>query len=865
MASPPDTRNLLLRRAGLVFLEPAGTPAPTEHVRAVELELVELGYVPSARLSAALSRLGLGPLAAWRTWATGVLAAAVGGAHTHVPLFRKFPDGVPEDTEALWWKKVLSHFLQAEGQPCLFCRRSGTTHVLSPCRHVVCDRCFDGANYTACPACERAVDRASPFFQSGVPRGKPVERVIFKLVDLGEDIDAATGELVTALCSRKQALSPVDREDLAAILGEHGERVYVWLPEKIPLKENIALVFGTIFQLRDPMTVLPIAQRYLATATDVLRLIAAYSGVDPSLQRQTRYEAVAPLQLVEPSRWWGKLFAALTGGAPGRLSQRLHVPVHVHRFKVAKLSRPLRRALLALLEGLAPDRLVEDMLRHRSYWVWVGEFLHPHEYAARFPNVARAFQVVRRKGPDGSPAPPFKTWYGRVEAAATSGDAASMVEVLRQRPGELARHIDHALRIAASDPVALGRVTDAFVRAAPQMSTPVLVTLRSFLPTRTRRAPVRLFWPKGEVAKATSLPDVRSLLTGDAIAPVVYAAEAELLARFGVKRGFDDCIVDRALRNIPVPFNERTASRSAVSLPRGAHVAIPTGKILRMFLHWCQPEHGGEETDIDLSVAFYDAAWRHVGVCSYYEMTYKTKTGEVIAQSGGDRRDGPFPDGASELVDVDRAAARAAGVRYAVMVVNAFSGMPFSQLERGFAGLMLRDDTGGQHFDARTVELKFDLQGANGVFTPLVVDLDEDRLHWLDVYGKGQLAFNNVANSNRTITKVCPEMIAYFASGLRPTMYDLALLHAAARGKRVWLRDALGTRRFVRGAGEDAMAFLGRLSATAGEARPLPTELGTATFAALHHGDLDLPPGATTYALFRELVTKPIAAADLLS
>ncbi len=110
-------------------------------------------------------------------------------------------------------------------------------------------------------------------------------------------------------------------------------------------------------------------------------------------------------------------------------------------------------------------------------------------------------------------------------------------------------------------------------------------------------------------------------------------------------------------------------------------------------------------------------------------------------------------------------------------------------------------------------------------------------------------------------------MIAYFASGLRPTMYDLALLHAAARGRRVWLRTTDGSvRRFVRGATEDAPAFLARLStAGAGDLASLPTDLGASTFAALHRGDLDLPTGATCYALFRERVIAPIAAADPLS
>ena len=51
-----------------------------------------------------------------------------------------------------------------------------------------------------------------------------------------------------------------------------------------------------------------------------------------------------------------------------------------------------------------------------------------------------------------------------------------------------------------------------------------------------------------------------------------------------------DRVIDAALADIVVPFNERTASRAAVALTRGSRVAVPDSKALRLFLHWCQPK-----------------------------------------------------------------------------------------------------------------------------------------------------------------------------------------------------------------------------------------------------------------------------------
>jgi len=690
----------------------------------------------------------------------------------------------------------------------------------------------------------------------------PSEKVIFKLLDLGENPVDEARSLFVSLCERKQALSPSDREALVVVLREHKSDVLSWLPSTITVRENVAIVFGTLFQNCDPSEVLPHARKYMKTATDVLRFIAVLSGTDGSLLRETTFKSVERTE--GPSRFWGRIAELLGATPPGSTRRTLLVPLRICRFKTARLSRSLRRALLSLLEGMDADRLAEDMLRHRSYWVWVGEFLHPHEYAARFPKVARAFLLIRKKAPDGTVAPRFEAWYAKVEQAFRAKNVDAMLNTLAERPGELARRLDHALRVANSEN-ARNKVIAAFNARVRDFGTPVLVTLRSHLPKRLAKADIRIFWPKGRVSMGVSAPDQRSVLSCQTIEPIVRVIDAELLRRFADKTSFQHCLIDERLRDIVVPFNERTASASAVSLPRGSRVCVPTGKLVRLFLHWCQPK-GGKTTDLDLSVAFYDDAWRYVGVCSYYQLEFAPTNGGVIARSAGDLRDAPWPDGATEFVDLHREEAVAAGIRYAVVVVNSYAGLPFSLLERSFAGVMLRDDPGGSHFDPRTVQLKFALSGEHGVFLPLVFDLHDSLIHWLDVHARGQFEMNNVESSKAAIAKICPELMAYFGSGVRPSMFDLALLHAAARCRRVTLRGQELTQ-FSRRAGESVEEFFRRLM-NAGSDGLLSGTLATdetPTLALLYRGDVDLPDGSTSYALFRERVSPSLAASDLLS
>ncbi|MGZ3455597.1 MAG: RING finger family 4 domain-containing protein, partial [Polyangiales bacterium] len=159
-----SVRELLLTRTGRVYVDSLDPAEHDDLARAIELELAALGYVVSTRLHARLARATRDELVSLRAWMLEALLAHVGGNQKHEPLFRSFPEGIPTNTAELWWQRVLVHFLQAEGQPCLFCTKSGTTHVLDPCRHVVCDQCFDGSNYSGCPVCGRKVDRGSPFF-----------------------------------------------------------------------------------------------------------------------------------------------------------------------------------------------------------------------------------------------------------------------------------------------------------------------------------------------------------------------------------------------------------------------------------------------------------------------------------------------------------------------------------------------------------------------------------------------------------------------------------------------------------------------------------------------------------------------------
>ncbi|MCB1216315.1 hypothetical protein KDL44_02920 [bacterium] len=857
---------LLLRTRQLIYPEAGGTSGHPELVDALELNLSTLGYALHTRLRSRISTLDRQSLAALHDFMMSELRSRSGADVQHKVLFRRFPQGVPTNMLAALWKRLLFHFIENPCQQCPFCGSAGTTHVLNPCRHVVCSVCFDGGNYGACPVCETHVDMNSPFFLA-VPadlRDLPEEQVAFKLIQLGTDIDDDARMLFSQFCSRRTPLSESDRLDLRTLTAYFGEDCPALLPDEFPLRENMAIVVGTLLRMLDSEDARSKLTACMRSATDVLRVIAVYSGADASLERTTVTRQAVPGN--SAGRQQGllqKLLSTARTTPPRALNMR------IARFEVAGLPRKLRRLFLARLESMDPESIREDMLRHRSYWVWLGEFLHPGEYAGRYPQTYEAFRLVRKRDSTGAVVARHRSFRSRLESAFDHSSARGALEILKRRPGEFARHYARLLALCGDDGEQLAVAIGEFRAALPEMATPVLLTLLGYLPVRLRTDVPRLFHPKANLSVAFFQPEHRAALPAESVRQSVEAIRLELLGRLGHSSTHDTVLIDDAMTDIIMPTSERSHSSSGINLPRGSSLQLDSGRWLRLFLHWCEPQATPERrqtrTDLDLSVGFYNEYWSPVGVCSYYNLSLGLHNGLPLARSSGDLQSANWPDGSTEFVDVDLENARQCGWRYAVMVINSYAGLPFTELERAFAGFMLRNDEFGSHFDPRTVVSRFSLDGSNGMFMPLLLDLTRMRMLWMDTYSRGQLAFNNVANSNKAITAICPAFQEYYGSGLRCSVRDLMLIRAAA-ARRVILRGS-SIRVIDRHAGEAPAEFLQRLIAEEGArtVAELEPELQGNILATLLHGDLELPAGSSSYSLYPGSLAANVSLADLIS
>jgi hypothetical protein len=536
------------------------------------------------------------------------------------------------------------------------------------------------------------------------------ETPTYRIIRAGshEDFQA----LFTSLAKSKSPYSVQDKEDVAWFVTQYRDGIRRLLPEQIPCKENLATL-GAAF-IRHLPEAKAILDPHIRTATDVLRLAVALSDGDVSLK-----EAV----------------------------------------KFGKFRRRDRSMLLSWVER-ATNR-TEDMLRWKPRWIRLGERLHPGEYAKQFPQTAAAFDILRNNRP-------VSTFNSRIEAGLAAKDTATILDLLDTRPGELARRLDHLVRISPEPDAVVQR----FAGCASAVSTPVLLQVMTHFQNRDSKPDLRVFFPKGAVAKLFATITALPKLPAGMATRLAEVCELALLDRFAKLPPLGACYVDPRLKNFLVPFSQRSAAKSLRTLVRGSRLPLPECRILRFFVWW---KNGKSRVDIDLSAAMYDTNYGHIDTLAYYNL--KSYGGH----HSGDITDAP--KGAAEFIDIDVNQLVEKGVRYVVMCLNSYTNQPYCDLPECFAGWMARSEpASGEVFEPKTVIDKVDVASDTRCCLPAIFDLTNREVLWADIALEAWPRFaNNVHNNLGGVS-----MMLWAMTTLRKTtLLTLFNLHVRARGQLV--------------------------------------------------------------------------------
>ncbi|MEK4277128.1 TerD family protein [Paenibacillus sp. FSL R7-0026] len=563
--------------------------------------------------------------------------------------------------------------------------------------------------------------------QQSVERMSLLEKTDLKVIGLGNR--QAFQTLIRQIIEAKGSISETDKADIDTVL-EHAdpEDVDALLPAEIPFKENVGFVIASL--LKHEKANIDRIGPYFKTASDVLRLAVAWSDGDVSLAAATPFR---------------------------------------------KFKRRERRLLLGLLEQCGSS--TEDMLRYKDRWIRLGEILHPSEYKLRYPQCEEAFDILRNNKP-------YSTFNGSVELAFQYRNVWSLIDLLSQRPGEFARRLDYLLRMTEDE----AYVLLAFGEVLKQVSTPVLLQVRQHFAQRNEPQDLRVFFPKGNVAKAFAVPNELPEMDEATCQDVVQLCEQALVERFAALAPLGKTYVDPQLHDYLVPFSQRSASKALHTIVRGSRVPMAGGDTIRFFNWWKEGEVDGKSTgrvDIDLSAVMYDKDWNYVEHISYTNLrssNYKAvHSGDIVTA----------PNGASEFIDLHIPSIVAYGGRYVVATLLSFTSHPYCDLPECFVGWMMRKKPGsGEIFEPSTVANKIDITADTQIAIPVIMDLVERTVIWTDLALTSHPDYyNNVEGNQKGMV-----LMGKALTNLRkPDLHDLFMLHAKARGELVDTIDQADT------------------------------------------------------------------------
>jgi hypothetical protein len=469
-------------------------------------------------------------------------------------------------------------------------------------------------------------------------------------------------------------------------------------PDNIPFKENMSLIGS--YMVENGIAI----NGLVKNATDILRIAVHMSDGDVSLATNTRFR----------------------------------------NFK-----RKERKVLTKALENVGRE---EDIARHSGKWIRLGHALHVGDYSSKAYNLLKKVRENEK----------IETFGSKVERHLANKHPVKATKLLKSRPGDFARRLDHILRL-----VGTAReqkiIVKAFLEVAGDVSTRVLLQLKGHFARRDQDIDKRVVFPKGNVQKA-ELIDGQKALPKTVCNMITIGIEKVLVDRFASGEKLGNIYIDSDLEDFPIPAQQRSASDGTFDLPRGSRMSFGDDKnVLRFFLYWVG-------RDIDLSGIFYNENFQRVDSISY------TNLRNPYAWHSGDITNAP--NGASEFVDVDIDRAIAEGIRYVAMSVYVFSGQTLKDHSISFAGWMTREHLeSNEIYEPETVEYKIDLNSENRNSMPVIFDLWERKAIWADMshldsaYGRRP---HNVHTNAASLKDIVEAMVC---NDNKVNLYDLFTMH----------------------------------------------------------------------------------------
>lgn len=444
-----------------------------------------------------------------------------------------------------------------------------------------------------------------------------------------------------------------------------------------------------------------------------------------------------------------------------------------HPVNITPIPRRHRVAIITALARFSNDFNLDLLAHRRHLWRRLMRRIHPFDVTG---HQAAQHQLDVIHGNSN-----YRTLNSRIETALETSDVVEAVRLLEHTPGNFVRRLDHLMRLATSsrtkDWEKKARAIENTARKVlSNVSLTTLISAYNGLQNRDSRVVVTRVGGHSNKLRERVITKVDAKLLGNvttalldgmvarlatapppiAPVPVVGDAPVELVRRdasSGLRHascGQHLPAQDRDITDVIrmfVPWFGNDIYPKLRHISRGERLPLPdkdTTDIIRMFVH-------GFGHDICLGVVFTDTHFQHIIGSLDYTNIIRNPMHDFVTHSG-DITNASTQDGMREFIDITLRhkhnhilswigknpdfIQKFPSARYAIMSIvssnKGYNGELFADIDT-VAGVMTRTHSmAGQVFEPRTVETAAHVTVRSISAIPLIVDLEQWELIWLD-------------------------------------------------------------------------------------------------------------------------------------
>ena len=241
--------------------------------------------------------------------------------------------------------------------------------------------------------------------------------------------------------------------------------------------------------------------------------------------------------------------------------------------------------------------------------------------------------------------------------------------------------------------------------AAEQTAIPVLLNAKAALDSPD----VKVAFIKGSASKIHAYENKREM-DNDSKTLLSYVYDKAIESQLPTSPSLGNIYLDEKLKDCPLPFAQRANNGKNRAVERGTRLdANPDKNIIRGFVYKKCKESGF----YDLSASFVDDKFNLIEQISWTQLKVDGLSKPLSVHSG----DNPnSKEGCTEFIDIDLEAVEEYAskmkekdptqeIRYIAFQVYAWNGVPFSNMERCFFGVMERDNLASDKVTPKDLEI----------------------------------------------------------------------------------------------------------------------------------------------------------------